>query len=504
MYGQIRNEKTFGSKALLPDDLKELLRNKIWNPKQLAKKKHGIIKVIDIMDFQGSFISNFRSMYARQGTPNSSNFNSNAQRRVPLVIALNKCDLLIANARKQISNQMIADWAMHECLRYGVKPDAIVCISAKKGENCKQLLETMMRLLPIETSDRVMSYSYERYREIYVIGKASVGKSTLLNHLQQLNLISSGRERKLTTSLLPGTTLNVIPFTVQGYGRTRLFDTPGVIQDSDNCLIQKFTVEELKMVSHKKEVKPVTYRIGKGQSMIIGSLIELRIMDGSNYFVTLFAAPQVTCHICKWTKTQSQKDVADASADDNDNGNVAMSQVNQLLLKHGGRLFRPVAERSRVREFWPLEFKKEWTFDGLGWQYPVCDIVFPGIGWVSLAGSKSITVQVHGPANYKVGVRKPLLPHGFKKNVRTLHTSLIFFKAMKKYKKRPAILRKIFFAYNEIIRISKICYYEIISFKTILSSFLHFTLKNCSKNGSTYFEQENFKKQKDTYWESRH
>ena len=65
---------------------------------------------------------------------------------------------------------------------------------------------------------------------------------------------------------------------------------------------------------------------------------------------------------------------------------TSTSRADDVLEKHAGGLLSPPASLGRLRELGDFG---ETTFDisGRGWDEAACDIVLPGLGWVSVTGS---------------------------------------------------------------------------------------------------------------------
>lgn len=198
--------------------------------------------------------------------------------------------------------------------------------------------------------------------------------------------------------------MGIIPFMVKDQLNTRLLDTPGVIAESHLCL--RLTDEEYTMLIPKKDVKPVTYQIRAGQSIILGSLGRLdcdqieMIEDGDHgnewFYFTVFVAQMCSVHVTK------------------------IEKAAEIVELHSGGMLRPVNGVDRVLEDPSLrmEEKQTWTMNGIGLQCAVCDVVFPGIGWIALTGTNRVKFTAHGVRDMKVGVRKPLLARDMYKNVK--------------------------------------------------------------------------------------
>lgn len=68
-------------------------------------------------------------------------------------------------------------------------------------------------------------HSILRRMDAYVVGAANAGKSSFINYFLKKKPAVDG---SLTTSHLPGTTLDVVRVSVMA-GQFALFDTPGII-----------------------------------------------------------------------------------------------------------------------------------------------------------------------------------------------------------------------------------------------------------------------------------
>ena len=407
--------------TIIPEEFRNLLKKR-FSKNKVNLQQICIIKIVDIFDFHGSFISNLNEIM--NGNNNKNNkYDQKIEKETSIILALNKIDLLTSNIRKPVNHDIIIDWAWNECLRFNFKPYAIITICSKTGYNVELLLETAIKSTPIRTSIKRHPdlKTEERYRDIYVIGATNVGKSTLLNYLLKKNLIYSTQTKQttkklLTTSQIPATTMSIIPFIVKGHLNTRLLDTPGIINDNNLCL--KLTDDEYKMLLPKKSIKPMTFKIKQGQSIILGSLARL------------------DCDFIKYVA-----DIDNDNNDNNDNNNnnkdlyfyltvfvglecsvhvTRIEKAEEIINLHGGSMLKPVIGIQRILEDPTLKMEKKqtWNLNGIGLQCAVCDVVFPGIGWISLTGIENIQFTAFGIKDLKIGVRKPLLARDMYRNVK--------------------------------------------------------------------------------------
>ena len=169
----------------------------------------------------------------------------------PVILAANKADLLPS----EMGQARAENWVRRELEYLNVQSianigGAVRLVSCKTGFGIKTMME------------KAKSLAEEMDCDIYVVGAANAGKSTLVNYLLDENnparKQSLGGKRRagnankwkgsVTTSPLPGTTLKFIRIEL-GKGQY-LYDTPGLL--IPGCLTDRLTPEELKIVVPKK------------------------------------------------------------------------------------------------------------------------------------------------------------------------------------------------------------------------------------------------------------
>ena len=197
----------------------------------LKLKPAVIIAVVDLFDFSGSVL------------PELDNIAGNN----PVLLAANKADLL----PDKLGPNRAQNWVRRELEHLGVKSianigGAVRLISCKTGFGIAELLK------------KARTLAEELDCEIYAVGAANAGKSSLINHILERNDVNRDKEMEvkkragnqnarkgvLTTSPLPGTTLKFIKIDL-GDGRI-LYDTPGLL--IPGSMTQLLTPEELKIV----------------------------------------------------------------------------------------------------------------------------------------------------------------------------------------------------------------------------------------------------------------
>ena len=186
----------------------------------------------------------------------------NAIRKVitnKMILVLNKKDAL----PKSIKDQKILEYINSLGLDYIDK----IVISANKNYN----IELLMKLIK----------KYKVSNNVYVVGRTNTGKSSLINRLIH---DYSENDNELTISPLPSTTLNMIKVDLNK--ELTLIDTPGLIDRGNisNYLDEK----DIKKLINKKEIKPKTYQIKKGQCLIIDNFARVDYVDGEKNSFTLY------------------------------------------------------------------------------------------------------------------------------------------------------------------------------------------------------------------------
>ncbi len=198
----------------------------------LKERPAVIIAVVDLFDFSGSILPELDAIAGDN----------------PVIIAANKADLLPS----KMGQTRAENWVRRELEYLGVKSianigGAVRLVSCKTGFGIAQML------------GKARGMAEDMDCDIYIVGAANAGKSTLINHIMAKNDKSKPQEKKrpgtanqwkgaVTASPLPGTTLEFIKVEI-GDGQV-LYDTPGLLVP--NTLTQRLTPSELKMVVPKR------------------------------------------------------------------------------------------------------------------------------------------------------------------------------------------------------------------------------------------------------------
>ena len=115
-------------------------------------------------------------------------------------------------------------------------------------------------------------------KKIYFVGITNSGKSTLINAMTKSY---NGYKGDITMSNYPSTTLSTISIKI---GELKIIDTPGIV--IENSFINNLDNKDIKKITSKKEIKPITFQIKGNGAILIDKYIriEYKIDKGSMTF----------------------------------------------------------------------------------------------------------------------------------------------------------------------------------------------------------------------------
>ena len=248
---RLKNYNELQPVSLTDDDFLKILNG-------LGERKGLIVKIVDIFDFNGSWL------------PGLHRFVGNND----ILLVANKADLL----PKSVKQQKLIQWMKQEANKLGLKPVDILTVSAHKGTGVEQAMEA------IET--------YRNGEDVYIVGSTNVGKSTFINRVIKQ---ATGQNDVITTSHFPGTTLDMIEIPLDD--ERSLFDTPGII--NHHQLAHYLHTDDLKKIMPKKEIKPRVFQLNPEQTLYIGGLARFDFIQGARSSFTVHIANDLPIHRTK-------------------------------------------------------------------------------------------------------------------------------------------------------------------------------------------------------------
>lgn len=189
----------------------------------------------------------------------------------------------INEIRKYINNKILLVLNKRDVLPKSIKDEKI--ISYIKGLNTDFDDVVIVSNLKNYNIDLLLSMikKYKTSRNVYVVGHTNVGKSSLINNLMKNY---SDNSSELTISPLPSTTLNKISIKLSD--DLTLIDTPGLVDRGS--IVNYVEPLMIKKINSKKEIKPKTYQIKKGQCLVIGDLFRIDYKEGNRNSFTIFVS----------------------------------------------------------------------------------------------------------------------------------------------------------------------------------------------------------------------
>lgn len=233
--------------------------------KSVAKTKELVVWVVDLFDFNGSYIDEVKEIIKNS----------------PIILVGNKRDLL----PKAVNNQKIINW-LDSQVSDDVNLVDIMVMSAKKKHNVDQLLELI---------------EYYSKGKAHIIGVTNTGKSTIINQI--VKAVDPKRETGILTSYYAGTTLAKIEIPVNK--KVKLVDTPGIINEGQ--IYNYVEKDTLKQIIPKKEVRAYTYQLSSEQTLFVSGLVQLDFVEGQRTSFTIYMSNELEPHRTKLSNSREYR-----------------------------------------------------------------------------------------------------------------------------------------------------------------------------------------------------
>ncbi|MBX5436357.1 MAG: ribosome biogenesis GTPase YqeH [Alicyclobacillaceae bacterium] len=321
-----------------------------------------VLYVLDVFDLSGSLVPGLAGLI---GGAN-----------VDLVV--NKVDLL----PPEVKAERLADWVWSTVESTGVRPRRVWFVSARTGQGLDEV---------------VAALSQPDVGQVWVVGMANVGKSTLLNRLAAR---LKGSE-PFTVSRVPGTTLGLVRATLPvADGRSlAVVDTPGLL--TGRRAIDVLCADCLRAVVPSGRLKPRVYQLDPGQSLWLGGFARFDFAEGDHQPVVVYVSNDLVVHR---TKLERAAYIGEVRQDEV--LKVPCARCRAELgehIPHRLALGRPAraVERAvqRVQQGPPL----------LSADSPRgVDVVLAGLGWIAFYG-RDLLGTLWAPAGVALDIRPRLI-----------------------------------------------------------------------------------------------
>lgn len=224
-----------------------------------------IVKVVDIVDVYGSWISGVQRFVGKNS----------------VLLVANKVDLL----PKSTNRGKLTNWLKKMASDEGLKPLDAMLMSTVSNEGVEEVINRIDEL--------------RKGKDVYVVGCTNVGKSSFINEI--LKLHGHEGDHFITTSHFPGTTLNLIDIPLGD--EKSLVDTPGLI--NRHQIAHLLSPKSLKAITPKKELKPTVFQLKEEQTLFLGGLARLDFIKGAPSSFVVYVANDLHIHRTKREKADA-------------------------------------------------------------------------------------------------------------------------------------------------------------------------------------------------------
>lgn len=210
----------------------------------------------------------------------------------------------------------------------------------------------------VDLQQIIKSNAATKAHDIYMIGNLACGKTTIIHKL--LKNYKNKTKWAIKTEIYKGTSVKVlsIPLT----NSTFLYELPGL--SLTTSVLSKVEKELLKFIVPSKKIKTYTTTMNSGDSIVIGSLAHITMIEGKTTSFKFYSAEGVEAKRMRYSMVKS----------------FFSTNLKKALI-------RPVSERFTTFKDFDI-FEYEMDNDGL-----VHDISIRGLGWVSFI-AKGQTIRV--------------------------------------------------------------------------------------------------------------
>ncbi len=186
----------------------------------------------------------------------------------------------IEGIKKYLNNDIILVLNKKDVLPKSVKDEKIIAYLREKTSFLDIIIVSSLNNYNLDLLIKKI-YKYKKSREVYFVGETNAGKSSLIN---KISGNYSNKESNLTISSMPETTLQKIKIKLNE--NLTIIDTPGIVELGN--IIHYLDKKYYKILNTKKEIKPKTYQISSGQSLLIGDFLRIDYLEGDRNSFTLY------------------------------------------------------------------------------------------------------------------------------------------------------------------------------------------------------------------------
>ncbi|KAL1819985.1 hypothetical protein ACET3Z_014854 [Daucus carota] len=362
----------------------EELREKLSH---LRYEKALIVKLVDIVDFNGSFLARVRDLAGAN----------------PIILVVTKVDLL----PKGTDFNCVGDWVVEATMKKKLKVISVHLTSSKSLVGIAGVVSEIQK--------------EKKGRDVYILGSANVGKSAFINALLKMlsykdPVAAMARRYKPIQSAVPGTTVG--PIEINAFIGGKLYDTPGVhlhhrqaavVHSEDLPLLaprsrlrgQSLTSAQVPANDMAPEV--IISNGMNGYSIFWGGLVRIDVLKVLPETCLTFYGPKAvkTCI-------------------------VPTCKADEFYKKEIGILLTPPTGKQIVDQWSGLETHRELQINFEDANRPACDVAISGLGWICVEPvgkgvgvsselnleetevAKELHLRIHVPKPVEIFIRPPM------------------------------------------------------------------------------------------------
>lgn len=139
-------------------------------------------------------------------------------------------------------------------------------------------------------------------KDVYFIGAAAVGKSSLVNSI--LRQYHNPTDRVISTKKIEGSSLEVMEIPLDA--ESSIYDTPGIFNPSS--LLNQVERPCLKFLVPRDGIHPRVFQAGSGQSFIFGNVAVFSVLEGGKTSYQFNVSDEVNITRCKYNNIKKTFD----------------------------------------------------------------------------------------------------------------------------------------------------------------------------------------------------
>ncbi|KAF3433155.1 hypothetical protein FNV43_RR24257 [Rhamnella rubrinervis] len=359
-----------GKQFIMAEQLREKLSH-------LRHEKALIVKLVDIADFNGSFLARVRDLAGAN----------------PIILVVTKVDLL----PKGTDLNCVGDWVVEATTKKKLNVLSVHLTSSKSMVGIAGVVSEIQK--------------EKKGRDVYILGSANVGKSAfitaLLKLMAQKDPVAAAAQRyKPIQSAVPGTTLG--PIQINAFlGGGKLYDTPGVhLHHRQASVVQ---TEDLPALAPQSRLRgqpfpnlQVSSENGTGGMDRSNGLNDFSLFWGGLVRIDVSKVLPETCLTFYGPKSLQIYMVPTDDAD-------------EFYQKEVGVLLTPPTGKQKADDWQGLKTVRQLEIKFESVQRPACDVAISGLGWITvepkskwLSSSDSNSEEAAGELHLTVHVPKPV------------------------------------------------------------------------------------------------